>query len=308
MSLHPTAGSGDRSTGGSSAETLTAAWNAAERAAADSRIDLREVRDIVELQHMQQLFERIWRTGPTGTPVTADMLRAIAKAEGYVVGAFDNNELVGACFGFFGPPVQRTLHSHIAGVDPRMHGRHIGFAMKVHQRAWAMQREAKAITWTFDPLIRRNAYFNLAKLGASISEYLPSFYGPMDDEINRSDDTDRALVRWRLGSSEVSAACELGHTVPRGTPRAESAVTPPAAHSLLEVSAQNRPVMHELRPGLALVSVPHDIEALRLRDPALAGEWRIALRDTLGMLMQSGARVLGFHRDGWYVVDTKEAS
>ena len=63
------------------------------------------------------------------------------------------------------------------------------------------------IAWTYDPLIRRNAYFNLAKLGARPVEYLPNFYGAMDDAINGGTETDRMLVRWELRSDLAVAAC-----------------------------------------------------------------------------------------------------
>ena len=287
---------------------LEAAWAAADTAARGSRVEIRAIDDIEVLHDVQRLYERVWRTGPTGTPVTADMLRAMAKAGSYVSGAFDGDALVGACFGFFGPPTRRALHSHIAGVDDRMRGRSVGFAMKLHQRAWAMQRGAEDVTWTFDPLIRRNAYFNLRKLAATAEEYLPSFYGPMDDDINRSDDTDRVLIRWRLASLDVVSACG-GPGAPRHD-AARSAAEPAArvsgARPALEPSLSGRPIAHPLRGGTVLVGVPADIEAMRLEDPRCAGDWRIALRDTLGSLMADGARVRGFDRAGWYIVDRQD--
>ena len=83
----------------------------------------------------------------------------------------------------------------------------------------------EVIEWTFDPLVARNAYFNLVKLAAEPSEYLTNFYGPMLDLINGKDDTDRLLVRWDLASPEVVAASA-------GTPRPR-----PAAHEGTCVSA-----------------------------------------------------------------------
>jgi predicted GNAT superfamily acetyltransferase len=54
-----------------------------------------------------------------------------------------------------------------------------------------------------------------------------------------------------------------------------------------------------------LVAVPPDIERMRSAEPALARSWRAALRDVLGGLLAEGARVRGFDRGGWYVVDSK---
>ena len=86
-------------------------------------------------------------------------------------------------------------------------GRSVGFALKVHQRAWCLRRGVRVIAWTYDPLIRRNAYFNLVKLGARPVEYLRNFYGAMDDAINGGTETDRLLVHWDLGSDLAAAAC-----------------------------------------------------------------------------------------------------
>ncbi|OZB80703.1 MAG: GNAT family N-acetyltransferase, partial [Microbacterium sp. 13-71-7] len=150
---------------------------AAAAAEAASRVGIRLLDDVRELAAVRALYEGIWDTGATNPPVTADMLRALVQAGNYVAGAFDDategQELVGACFGFFGPPAARTLHSHIAGTIPRARGRHLGFALKLHQRAWALHRDVDTITWTYDPLIRRNAHFNLGKLAASVGTYLP---------------------------------------------------------------------------------------------------------------------------------------
>ena len=52
----------------------------------------------------------------------------------------------------------------------------------------------------------------------------------------------------------------------------------------------------------SLVAVPHDIEALRASDPALAQRWRVAVREALAALVADGGRIDGFDRAGWYVV------
>ena len=52
--------------------------------------------------------------------------------------------------------------------------------------------------WTFDPLVARNAYFNLHKLGAVADRFERNFYGEMTDTLNRGERTDRVVVRWDL--------------------------------------------------------------------------------------------------------------
>ena len=51
----------------------------------------------------------------------------------------------------------------------------------------------------FDPLVRRNARLNLVRLGADVTDYLPDFYGAMDDAVNAGDRSDRLLARCGSG-------------------------------------------------------------------------------------------------------------
>jgi predicted GNAT superfamily acetyltransferase len=280
-------------------EELREAWRAADAAAAAAGVEIRLLDAIRELEAVRRLYESIWRTGKTNPPVTADMLRALAKAGSYVSGAYAGNDLVGACVGFFSAPSHDALHSHIAGVLGRAQQRSVGFALKLHQRAWTLDACAASITWTYDPLIRRNAWFNLGKLAADAVEYLPDFYGSMDDDINRSDPTDRLLVRWPLMAPAVVEAC-AGRSRDLGT------ATSGDDDIALEESASGGPIMHAPGANVVRVGVPPDIEGLRERDPACAAEWRAASRAVLAGLLAEGARVRGFDRAGWYIVERND--
>ena len=275
---------------------LIAADPHADRAADAAGVAVRELDTIDELAAVCRLFQDIWRPPPDNPLATTELLRALTKAGNYLAGAFDGDRLVGACVGFFGAPADGTMHSHIAGVDPAMAGRSVGFALKLHQRAWALRRGVGVIAWTFDPLVARNAYFNLAKLGATAAEYLPDFYGGMDDEVNGGDETDRLLVHWDLGAPRVVAACA-------GRPHV---VTHADAVVALGRTAAGGPRVGVLDAPTLLVGVPADVTALRAAAPDLAKEWRVAVRDVLGGLLAGGARVVGFDRAGWYVVTRED--
>ena len=233
-------------------------------AARAAGVRVRAVTDLGDLTAVQRLFDDIWRPDPANRPITTEVMRALTKGGNYVAGAYDGAALVGAVAGFFGPPAEATLHSHITGVAATALGRGVGYALKLHQRAWAAARGVRAITWTFDPLVSRNAHFNLAKLGGEVVEYLPDFYGPMRDGINADDASDRVLVRW-----------DVHAPLPRACPVPE---------------------------GAALVPVPPDVAALRATDPEAAKRWRAALREALVPLLAAGGRITGFDRDGGYVV------
>ena len=279
--------------------TPTAA-DAAERAARAAGVRVELITALPGLEAVYRLYDTIWRPDPKNPPVTTELLRALTKAGNYVAGAYDGDDLVGACVGFFGAP-RGDMHSHIAGVAPRALGRSVGFALKLHLRAWAMAHGVSAIEWTFDPLVRRNAYFNLVKLGARPVEYLPNFYGGMHDTINGGDDSDRLLIRWRLDAPEVVAAC-AGSVIPADI-RAEQAA---GAVVVLDRTADGRPRILDQTGRTVLVAVPADIESLRTTDPEGARQWRRAVREVLAPLLAGGAQVSGFDRDGWFVVRTSE--
>ncbi|MTD58801.1 GNAT family N-acetyltransferase [Amycolatopsis pithecellobii] len=255
-----------------------------EQAAPRADVSVREIADLDGLERVDRLFIRIWGANP---PVSTGLMRALTKAGNYVAGAYTGTELIGACVAFFGTPADEVLHSHIAGVAPEMAGHGVGLALKLHQRAWALRRGISAIEWTFDPLVSRNAWFNLGKLGATAAEYLPNFYGGMRDGINADDESDRLLVRWKLSAPE-SAVVRDHHAEPGAV--------------IALGSSRGVPVSGSLDGDSLLVAVPRDIEQLRRSDPGLAKEWRAAVRETLGALLAHGAHVAGFDKSGWYIV------
>lgn len=281
----------------SSAEAADAASAAARRAG----VDIRLLTNVEEFTLVADLFQDIWTKAGDNSPVNVETLRALSKAGSYVGGAFERGELVGACFGFFAAPEQRALHSHIAGVSQRMRGRSVGFALKVHQRAWALDEGLDEISWTFDPLISRNAHFNLVKLAATPTSYHRNFYGHMADALNGADDTDRMLVTWYVRDPRVVAACH-GDPVPGAIDHATSA----AATPLLAVGADLEPQLLSTDARLVRVALPRDIESLRKDDPERATRWRLALRETLGSSLEEGGRVLSFDRSGAYTIDRGE--
>jgi predicted GNAT superfamily acetyltransferase len=251
----------------------------AAEAAARGGVVIRELREFAEWERVYRLFDDIWHPEPGNAPVPMELLVAFSHTGGYVAGAFEGDALVGASVGFLA--ADRTLHSHVTGA---VMGRGVGHALKLHQRAWCRERGLDRITWTFDPLVRRNAHFNLVKLGARPEAYLRSFYGVMVDAINEGDESDRLLAVWHLAE-----------------PPGGEAVAP-AWPSALE-AVDERPVLTAARGPVVLVATPRDIETLRREEPAAAREWRLAVRDALGGPLGQGARVTGFTTDGKYILN-----
>lgn len=226
-----------------------------------SAIDIRTLDTVDGIHEAARVLDEVW--GEQGT-MPANILRALEHAGNYVVGLFDGDRMIGASAAFFGPPAERTMHSHITGIVPGQQGRGLGRQLKEHQRAWALERGVGRITWTFDPLVARNAYFNLAVLGARATEYLVDHYGAMADAVNRGDESDRLMVSWALAE-------------------------PPAP----------TPTDAEIQ---AVVAVPDAIEHLRRSDPVAAAGWRRRVRDDLREHLASGRRIGGFDRRGYLIV------
>ena len=267
----------------------------AELSARAAGVTIAELHTLDQMHEACRVLDRVWQPDPANPMITAELLRVFSHSGSYVVGAFQDGRMVGACLGLL---ATSGLHSHIAGVVGGVQGHSIGFALKLHQRAWSLAHGITTVTWTFDPLISRNAYFNLAKLGALPSEYLTDFYGPMNDGINAGTETDRVLVRWELtGDRALRAVAGLPCSV--GTVGLDA----PGAVVGLDAKPDGHPVVGRRDGDPVLVRIPSDIEALRRTDPAPAREWRHALREVLGGLMAEGSAVAGFTRDGWYVID-----
>lgn len=256
----------------------------AARAASASAVVVRELRESDELAGAYDLFESVW--GPAAEPVaTHELLLVLGRTGSYVAGAYDGGRLVGASVGLLaadpahaGPDVVPALHSHVTAVAADVRSRRVGYALKLHQRAWAVGRGLPAVTWTYDPLVRRNAHLNLTKLGAAAVRYVDDYYGALDDAINGGDATDRLVLRWDV-AAPLGAAEEV---VPDGTPVA------------LAVGASSGPERRTVDAADAvLVAVPPDIESLRRDDPATARAWRAAVRAELGERMRAGWSVCG---------------
>jgi predicted GNAT superfamily acetyltransferase len=229
-------------------------------------LEIRVLETPADLRRLVVLFNQVWGTI---TPLVGiELLRAIGHTGGYVAGAFAQNRMVGGSLAFLGRHHgDIALHSHITGILPGVRQTGLGRQMKLHQRAWAADQGLDWITWTFDPLVRRNAWFNIGVLGAQIDAYLVDFYGQMDDAINGKDPSDRLLVAWSTA----------------GAPPDHLAQPP-------------------VPPGAITVPTPDDIVVLRRTDTAEASSWRLRLREELGTPLATGGHVVGFTRNGEYVV------
>jgi len=262
-------------------------------------LSIGEVDAVDDLRAVARLFATIWRTSPEGAPISSDLLKALAHTGGYVAGAWLDGTLVGASVGLLADDEGGLgLHSHISGIAPEAQGRGIGYALKLHQREWALARGMRRITWTFDPLVRRNAWFNLVKLGAVGVAYSSNFYGTMLDGINRNDESDRCSVAWDVAGTRAVAAAAGRLAEPEVT-----ALRDDGAVAVLTEDDDGAPVAAVSNAPRRLCWVPPDIVGVRAADPQRALAWRHALRATMGRALDDGLVATAATRSGWYVLE-----
>ena len=268
-----------------------------------TQTDAREL--TLELVHSERdaraavnVLAQVWPRVDGKEPLPPELAWVFAHSGNYVAIARRGDQPVGAAIGFRGEDESGTLlHSHIAGVLPDRQSLGVGYQLKQHQRDWARSHGIDRVTWTFDPLVTRNAYFNVVKLGARLTTYYVDFYGPMDDAINNGDETDRCLVTWRLDSPAAhAAAAGMFAAADVDGIRAVGAVT------VLAPDTAGAPAVTSASGDLRLLQLPDDIVAVRHRDADLARAWRLALREVLVAAFADGLEVVGVDRDGWYVL------
>ncbi len=262
---------------------LASAWEDAEAASARAGVTVRALHP-EDCVAAADVLRSIWGSSVMEAP----LLVALEHSGSYVAGAFEGDRMVGVCVGFLAQPIGEALHSHVAGVLAGTEGRGIGTAMKLHQRAWCLDRGLTRMMWTYDPLVARNAAFNMRRLGTTLADYLVDFYGQMVDGVNAGQGSDRILVSWALDAplpSPDAAGPDAGE-----------------APEVLSVGPDDLPVTSPLpeHASAAIAALPGDIEELRRRDPDTAALWRVALRDTLVPLLDAGWRLAAATRDGRY--------
>ena len=232
-----------------------------------SNISIRPLTSLPDQDLGRMIFDKTWAMD-AGTEITPNLLQAMIHSGAYLSGAFVDGECVGAAFAFPATTGGLHLHSHMTAVLDSFRDKGIGYALKVDQYKWAKQNNYKEITWTFDPLVARNAKLNVLKLGVDISAYYPNFYGDMPDELNAGDESDRVMASLKV----------LGD-VP----------TPRAAISTPDKSA-------------VLIAIPDDIVAIRGKDLAENLRWRRSVRDEFVSALARGGKVIGFSANNEYVV------
>ena len=237
------------------------------------RIEIRVAHTPADSALIAELFDQVW---DVKSMVSPEIMTASLHNGGYGSVIYIDSQPVGAAFALVGRALPGldgpNLHSHATGVLPEFVRRGIGEMIKRHQWHWANENGFDTITWTFDPLVRRNAHFNLVKLGARVLGYHQNFYGELDDGINAGEQSDRVLVRWDV-----------------------TGVDAPLANTFVEPSQT-----------AFVIETPADIEHLRKTDRVQSDGWRARQRAAFESAELNGLQVVGLTEDFAYVLDERD--
>lgn len=253
-----------------------------------------------EMAAVEDLQRVVWPGSETDI-VPAHMLLTAAHNGGLVLGAFIEDDLVGMLFGFPGienvPDGPRPKHcSHMLGVRPDLRDEGLGFALKRAQWQMVRRQGLDHVTWTFDPLLSRNAYLNIARLGAVCSTYLREVYGEMRDGLNSGLPSDRFQVDWWILTGRVSRRLgrrsrrtfSLDHFDQAGVAPLYAAV--PGSGGWI-APPRGLPSLNE---RLLLAEIPPDFPALKAAEPGLARDWRLFSRQLFEQAFANGYLVTDF--------------
>ncbi len=250
-----------------------------------------------DLRTCEDIQRETWRMPETDI-VPMHMLVAIRMHGGIILGARDGDRLVGFLFGYVGmlEPGDERIHwlgspffhaSQMLGVLPEYQNQGIGYALKVRQREVALAQGIDLMTWTFDPLLSRNARFNLSRLGAVARHYLRNLYDELPG-INAGLPTDRLEVEWWLRGKRAEKSL---------TPAAWREAGAPVANPTGETKGGFRAPPDSFRlPDAAhfLVEIPGDFDALKAADMPLARGWRMHVRAALEEAFAGGCAIVHF--------------
>lgn len=242
---------------------------------------IRKIETLAEMREVERLQREIWGLDDLEVYPTL-ALKPQTEVGGILIGAFVEGRMVGFVFGFLGIlDNEMIIHSDMLGISEGYRSQNLGYLLKLAQREEALQRGIERITWTFDPLQSRNAYFNFNKLGVIADRYYVDYYGVTSSFLHRFG-TDRLWVTWLLNSERVKS-------------RIEGVVKPSAPRDLDQIPHLVR-VGDDVEPisddsnfeSRVVIEIPPEITAHHER-------WREATRKAFTSVIDKGYVVEGFY-------------
>lgn len=184
------------------------------------------------------------------------------------------------------------------GVDRLYWDKNIGDELVRSLYECAKERGIPRVRWTYDPLISRNGYIYIHKMGATVREIGFNYYSAVftSDEFNRGISTDRLIVDWQVNSDRVIERMERGNLPPLDD---SSELTSENTVNDIEVDEQGlekpgeRLIFNAAEPRL-FIEIPYDQDKILKVDRAKAQVLRDRIRGLFMHYLARGYVVKGF--------------
>ncbi|MEO7043331.1 MAG: hypothetical protein ABI035_13800 [Gemmatimonadaceae bacterium] len=250
-----------------------------------AELHVRPIDSLAEFRACVAIQEEVWGIRFVDV-VCASVLQIASHIGGIVLGAFTpTGGLVGFVAGFTGFKDGQPVHwSHMLGVRETARNAGVGRMLKEHQRAALAHMGIPEMQWTFDPLVAKNAHFNLNRLGARVTEYVRDMYGNTGSALHGTV-TDRIIVACPTNADHV----EWSKSPVSGTPVPILTRVPQDGDLTLSDESQ--------LPPSVWIEIPPDIMSVIAESPGIAAMWRLAVRHHFEWALLNGYTVTGFHRD-----------
>ncbi len=246
-------------------------------------IRIRPAESLADFRACVELQRHVWGPEYTDT-VPSSLMQAATYVGGIVLGAFTaDGDLAGFLFGLSGVENGEVTHwSHMLGVRATTRDMGVGRMLKEAQRAELARRNVRKVSWSFDPLVAKNAHLNLNRLGARVVQYVPDMYGTTLSPLHYGMATDRLVVTLDTMATRV--------------------VTPPspalATGTVLALDAEVRTSLERSAlPATLRIEVPADIRLVIDDAPERAAAWRSAVRSNFLWALGHSYEVAGLYRE-----------
>lgn len=260
-------------------------------------ITLRTLHSAAEMDRVVELQKVYWGNDMADI-VPAHMLLSISRYGGHIHAAFDtenDDKMVGVLMGFLGAEITpqdnadatRALYvmSKRMVVLPEYRGQKIGEHLKQAQRQYAIDHKIDLVLWTFDPVLSRNAYLNLHKLGGVIQHYEKDYFGA--DASNPVLSADRVQLNWWVTHPSLETA--PAYNV------AQIPVVNPVSFTEEGLLDPHELAISTGEPALRL-EIPMEFVPLERINPELGSRWRTYLREAFTTLLAQGYIATDFTR------------
>lgn len=242
----------------------------------------------------------------TGETLSPDFMLAVHHNGGLLIGAFNEDTLLGLAFGVISlipsrdriDPVAAArlkLYLHTLVVTPTRQGQGLGRQLLVGARDYAMRLGLRLITWALDPLSSCPAWLSIGKMGGISSGYLTGSGNP--GGLLALAPSDSLEVEWWVTNNRVQRRTTRPRTALDLTAFLEGGGVVVNATSLDETQqAAPKSSFLDDSGNIILVEIPHDFSRLQAHAWPLVTAWRAHARAVLQHYFSKGYFITDFVR------------